>query len=501
MEQLTKLSVKDLLDALVSNCTHDDVAVSKLFGTVCEDRFLYVREVGSYYYYDGRRWAPDTGNLRIREFAKTFATRCVQWASSQPDETRRQSDVRFFQRYLSEGCRTRLIRDTESVIPASMSDFDKQPFLLNCMNGTLSLVPPVKKEYVPFLDGDESEDDDTGGILAPHNPKDMLTKLANVTFDPDADGTEIRHFVSTVMMNDTEQIDYLQRSLGYSITGDSSQECFFILSGASTRNGKSTLLGAVSNMMGDYGRTASWQTLASTKYKNSSGPSEDLARLAGARFVQVSEPEEGFTLNASLIKQLTGNDLVCARYLHQNSFEFQPSFKIWLNANSKPRITDVTVFDSDRVKLITFDKHFTEQERDTGLKARLAKPENLSALLNWCLKGAHRVLIDGKLVTPERVLGNVMEYRKENDTLAEFTAACLIKDVDNKRRIKATEVYKRYRQWCLDNGYVGIWNSKSLRNRMQERGYKFVSYGGQACLVGYNMSDSIPDSWLSPDAG
>ncbi len=123
------------------------------------------------------------------------------------------------------------------------------------------------------------------------------------------------------------------------------------------------------------------------KYKSSGGASEELARLAGSRYVSVSEPSEDMVLNSALIKTLSGNDRITARYLYENSFEFTASFKLWINTNHLPSIPDDTVFKSGRVQLIPFNRHFKQSEQDRGLKARLTERENISGAFNWCMKG------------------------------------------------------------------------------------------------------------------
>src|SRR5699024_2105435 len=166
------------------------------------------------------------------------------------------------------------------------------------------------------------------GNIRSHDPMDYLSKISNVWYDPEAEGDDWYKFAMDIMQNDDRLIEYLQRCLGYSISASTFQECFFIAYGKTTRNGKGTLDGTIQYMLGDYAKAADTSTFESKKYKNSSG-SEDVARLAGSRYVSVYEPEEGMTLNSALIKAMSGNDKITARRLYENSFEFVSSFKIW----------------------------------------------------------------------------------------------------------------------------------------------------------------------------
>lgn len=170
--------------------------------------------------------------------------------------------------------------------------------------------------------------------------------------------------------------------------------------------------------MGEYARTAQPETLARRSCDGSS-PTPDITRLKGARFLSMPEPERGLELNAALIKQLTGGDTYTGRFLHENPVEFTPKFKIFINTNHLPRTGDDTVFSSDRVKLIPFERHFLPQEQDTGLKTPFRQQENLSGIFNWLIEG-YRMLKSEGLTVPERVLQATKEYRQETDIVGTF---------------------------------------------------------------------------------
>ena len=162
---------------------------------------------------------------------------------------------------------------------------------------------------------------------------------------------------------------YLQKAIGYALSGDTSLECLFILYGATSRNGKGTTMETIPADLGDYGRTAKPDMLTNKGLRTpTSGPSEDVARLNGARMVNVSEPEKSMQIDASLTKQMTGNNILTARFLRENSFEFKPQFKLFIDTNHLPQISDMTLFESDRIKIIPFNRHFTAEERDIDLK-------------------------------------------------------------------------------------------------------------------------------------
>lgn len=194
-------------------------------------------------------------------------------------------------------------------------------------------------------------------------------------------------------------------------------ECLFILYGATSRNGKGTMMETFLRIMGDYGRNADPSLLAMKFNAQSNGPTEEVARLAGSRFVNISEPEKKLTMDAAFTKRMTGNDSITARFLHENSFEFRPNFKIFINTNHLPNITDLTLFDSGRIKIIPFNRHFEEEEQDKGLKAFFAGEENMSGIFNWLLEG-HRLFEREGLNMPKSVLEATDAYHKESDRMA-----------------------------------------------------------------------------------
>lgn len=247
----------------------------------------------------------------------------------------------------------------------------------------------------------------------------MLATISGVKYDPEATSELWERFIDDVTQGDKDTAIYLQKAMGYGLTGDTSEECFFTLYGATTRNGKGTLMETYMALVGGYGRAARPETIAQKDKTNSNAPTEDIARLAGARVVNISEPGKQMVLSASLVKTLTGRDTINARFLNENSFEFVPQFKLFINTNHLPKVTDPTVFDSGRVKVVPFNRHFSEEEQDKTLKRRLRQTENLSGILNWCLDGL-RLLQETGLDAPRTVREATAQYRRDSDKIARF---------------------------------------------------------------------------------
>lgn len=421
----------------------DEIGIGYAFADFYKPIARFNRERGIWYVYDGAVWRPDENALAVAELAKKLADRLYTFALQIKDEDTRNRYIKRVQKLQLRKNRRTMIEDAKSVYPVSHGLFDHNTDLFNCKNGTLNL---------------------TTGEFKPHDPADFLTMMSGITYDPKATCPRWEQFISEVMCNDADLALYLQKALGYALTGDTSLECLFILYGATSRNGKGTTMETFLQIVGDYGKTSNPEML-STKFgnTNASGPSEEIARLAGIRFVNISEPEKKITFNAALVKRMTGNDTLNARFLHENSFDFKPNFKIFINTNYKPSVSDMTLFYSCRLKLIPFKRHFEEHEQDKGLKAFFAEEVNLSAIFNWCYEGYKRFRAEG-LEDPDAVTTATKEYEAESDRVGQFVDAWLEEGEAFEERTSA--VYRLYGQWCDKYGYRKE-NSTNFNNAIQ----------------------------------
>lgn len=450
-----------------------DIGNSNLFADYYKSISRYVPERKKWFVYDGRVWTSDTGNLKVMNLCKSLANQIMYYALSIKDENLRKSYIKSASKWQERRRREIILRDAQDVYPLSMSEFDKDIYLLNCLNGTLNLK-----------DGD----------FYPHQAKDYITKMAGVNYDPEAKCDRWIAFIDEVMCGDKEKADFFQKSLGYALTGDTRYESMFILFGATTRNGKGTSMETFLNICGDYGRTSRPETIGMKMNSSSSAPSEDVARLAGARFVNISEPDKRLVLSAALLKSLTGNDTINARFLHENSFDFRPQFKIFINTNHLPMVTDLTLLTSGRVKIIPFERHFEEWEQDKNLKNLFSREENLSGILNWVIDGYRKLQTDGFKV-PDSVKKATYDYHKENDKIGLFVEERLTKDANAEERTSA--LYFAYQNWCRDNGYYTE-NARNFKYSLTSIGRiarKRPKAGGNmtTLLIGYKLNDDFID--------
>lgn len=448
-----------------------DSGNGRLFADVFKNKARYAPERKKWFYFDGSRWCEDVESLKTMELCKELANALLKHAIIITDEHKRTEFLKHCNKWQVRRNRETILKDARSIYPLNMSEFDNNPYLFNCANGTLNLKTMEFRE---------------------HNASDFLTKISPVIYDPIATNDRFASFITEVMSNDTEKALFLQKALGYALTGDTKYECMFFLYGATTRNGKGTLMESILGVMGDYGKSVRPETIAAKQNNSSQNPTEDIARLSGLRFANISEPSRGITLNAAQVKSMTGNDTINARYLHENSFDFKPQFKLYVNTNYLPVITDMTLFSSNRIFIIPFDRHFEPWEQDNSLKTEFAKAEVQSAILNWLVQGYIALCKEG-LNPPSAVTDATKQYCHDSDKIQQFFDDCLIEQYDGE--IRTSSVYNAYRNWCSENGYYpestrGFY--QSLRTKATVKRKRPLNGGEKASLlIGYKLKDTF----------
>lgn len=419
----------------------NDIGIARLFFDLHSGVIRYVEESKRWYAYNGRRWAKNGGDFKAAELCKDFTQAFSEYAAAYHADD--EAFVKYAGKLTSRRNREGILSDARSISPVSLTAFDRDKFLLNCQNGTLNL-----KNFA----------------LQPHNAADLITKMARVKYDPDAQCERWDRFIDEVMNGDTDTAVYLQKALGFALTGSLEHEQFYILYGSKSRNGKSTLTETIGYILADYAVTAQPQTF-SRRSSDGAAPSPDIARLKGARLVNMPEPEKGMELNSALIKQLTGGDTYTGRFLNENSFEFAMEGKIFINTNHLPRVSDDTVFASGRAKIIPFERHFTEAEQDKGLKQFFRRMENKSAVLNWLVWG-YRLILEVGFDPPQSVVEAIAAYRQEADVIGVFLAEYTVGE--EKSRLSTSLLYSHYAAWAKENGYKPL-NSKNFVGELRKR--------------------------------
>lgn len=423
-EVLKKLNELNAVERFPMN----DRGSADLFATVFMDVSRYNPTKKDWMYYDGTRWVADQEGMRAKRNAKTLADALVRYSVtvSLPDD-KRQSYIKYAAGMMNYRSRNVMVTDAKDLNFFDNTELDKDDFLLNCKNCVLDLSGDQPKELE-------------------HKADLLLSKICNANYNPAATCTLWEKTVNEIMQGDSSKIEYLQKMSGRFLTGDTSEEEFYIFFGATTRNGKSTITELLLYLIGDYATTISPESLAIKVNKDSRTASPDIAKLAGTRFVVASEPPRRMLFDSSLVKTLTGWDTVSARFLHENEFQFKPKFKLILNSNYLPVISDKTVFSSNRVKVVPFERHFTEKEQNKHLKEQLQ--QEIDGILNWCIQGLSLYRKEG-LEPPTAVQIATHEYSEDSDKIGKFISECLEKSDQN---LAAKDVYEKYSQWCNDCG-------------------------------------------------
>ena len=314
----------------------------------------------------------------------------------------------------------------------------------------------------------------TGKAKEP-NIKNLITKKSRFIYEKDADCPTWNLFLMQIFNKDLQLIRFIQKAMGYALSGDVSEQCLFILWGTGA-NGKSTFLNVMLELFGDYALSTGIETFM----KKNSEQSNDIARLKGMRLVTTSEIEQGRQISESLIKMVTGEDALTARFLYGEYFSFKPTFKIFMATNHKPKIRGADNGIWRRIKMIPFTVTIPPEQRDKNLTEKLIA-EN-SGILNWLLKGYAMWKKEG-LEEPAAVREANEEYRMDMDSVGTFVTDCLELDASLQWRLPTNLLYQTYIKWCSKNN-ERVMSQKWLGMRMSEKGFKRVITNGQRLWCG-----------------
>jgi putative DNA primase/helicase len=393
--------------------------------------------------WDEKRWGNDnTGEIKRK--CKSVIRKMYSEAGKEPDDEKRKKFIKYTISCESDQKIKAMLSlaQSEPIIPILPEELDTNQWLLNCLNGTIDLKT---------------------GELQPHKREDLITKLAPFNYDPTASCNAWLDHLNEIMDGDQELINFMQRALGYSLTGDTSERVIFIESGTGA-NGKSITNDCIAMALGDYAMRTPTETLL---IKRSDGIPNDVARLMGARFVYAAEAGQGKRLAESQIKDISGGEKIAARFMRAEWFEFYPEFKIWLGTNHKPIIrgTDNAIW--DRIRLIPFNVRIPESERLPKTKILELFEEEMPGILSWLVKGCLEWQQQG-LKAPGAVLAATKEYRDEMNIIGDFIDdMCVLNEIATGT---AKELYESYEKWCDAEGEKTI-SKKLFGMKLSERGF------------------------------
>jgi putative DNA primase/helicase len=417
----------------------------------------------TWFVWDGKRWASDS-KYEIYRRAKQTVKSIYDEATETTEKADCEELIKHARRSESERALNAMINlaMSELGISINMNQFDQDPMLLNVENGTIDLRT---------------------GELKEHSREDFISKLVPVKYDPTAECPHWMGFLERVMQGNQELTGFLQRAIGYSLTGNTGEQVIFFLYGTGG-NGKGTFLETILYLLNDYAATTGTETLM---IKKSGGVNNDIARLEGKRFVIASEGNEGTKLDEALIKRLTGQDKIMARFLYQEFFEFDATFKIFFSTNSKPVIIGNDEGIWRRIRLIPFTVNIKPEERDNQLREKF-KAE-LPGILRWAVEGC-LLWQKQRLGEPQVVREATEEYRKEMDSIKEFLDdRCIL---DGYSLVLKGVLYAEYLNWCNNNGIQAL-DKNNFGQRLNQRGFKNMrkGHGGKRYWVGIRIMDNF----------
>jgi putative DNA primase/helicase len=444
---------------------YSDEALANRFTARHRDDLRFVNTWGRWLVWDGKRWQPDE-TLIVTDHARGL----VREASSEVLEGNGS------QKLAAVVASARTVSAIERLARADRQhasqtrDWDRDPWLLNTPTGTIDLKT---------------------GQVRPHHRQDLITKMTTV--GPGEACPKWLKFLNRIFEGDQNLIAYIQRVLGYSLTGSVQEHALFFCYGTGG-NGKGVLLGTWHGILGDYSAIAPMSTFTATQ--NERHPTE-LAMLRGARLVTAQETEDGHHWAESKIKALTGGDPVSARFMRQDFFTYQPSFKLIVAGNHRPSLRNVDEAIRRRFNLVPFTITIPLAERDPDLAEKLK--EEWPGILAWAIEGCLEWQRIG-LVPPSAVTEATENYLTEEDAVGRFISECCERHPQALAELK--KLYANWKRFCETSGEQ-ILSEKSFSQKLESQQNLIKGQDSRSRRVifrGIRLRPNYdePEAWVSP---
>ncbi len=383
-------------------------------------------QLGRWFIWTGAWWQEDCLD-QLAELAADTIDNLRPWVAEAADPQEFSKRSKHYEASAKAGRRDALlsIAGTDPDIVVAVEQLDAHPMLLACKNGTVDLA--------------------TGEVHEPDRAR-LLTHGVNVEYDPEARSALWDGFLDRIFDADAELIAYVQRLLGYCLTGVVAEHILPVLSGVGA-NGKSTLIGVVQDLLGDLAVTAPDGLVIRRDHEPHP---ERLATLRGRRLVVSAELEQRAVLAEALVKVLTGGDTLSARELYGRRFNFKPTHKVVLVTNHRPRVPNTDHAIWRRLRVVPFDTVIPPEDQDPALRRRLVA-EHAPAVLAWLVRGAMAWATDG-LGEATAVGVATAEYREAEDMFGRWVDECCENLGDHSVRTKVGDLWESWKQWSIAAG-------------------------------------------------
>jgi len=417
----------------------------------CAGRLCYVAEWKQWLVWDGQRWCKgdDAGVMKL---AHKVALGIYDGISKEDDEKKRKELLKWAIQSESAVRIDAMIKTARPYLTIPSAQFDTRPDMLCVRNGVVNLRT---------------------GQLIPHDATMMLTKRTDIDYDPTATAPTWRAFLDRIFEGNGDVLQFIQRAVGYTLTGSTDEHCLFFLYGVGA-NGKSTFLEAMRMLMGEYYVTTSVEAMLATEYTGGATPY--VASLPGMRMAMASEMPEGRRFNESLIKDITGGGTITARHLYGAPFEFQPSHTMWISGNYRPRITGTDEGIWRRLKVVPFNAFIPPEQRRPMAEVLDGFRNELSGILTWAVQGAV-AWYDWGLPTSPTIEQATMEYRGEEDVVARFVAAVCVLQPD--AMTAKHKVFEAWQQWTDEESEKSAngWSQRRFTEQLKRKGVELGGMG------------------------
>jgi len=448
--QITNISAAKKANRNVGKTDHGDVFNAEKFAKKFAGQLAYSHQKGVWMEFGNHAWRPDeTGHVIqhaidvTRDLLLDASQLTIEAAKTGNKATAEQAEelIRHARNSQNKPKIEAMISlaKTSRELAVKSTVFDANNYALGLKNGVIEL------DHNCFRDGEAG---------------DYISKQADCEFDGDAECPTWLKFLQEVQP-DPDVRAWLQRFVGYCLTGSISEQIFVVSHGLGG-NGKSIFWDAIRKMLGDYATTVQFDTFTE---RPKDSLRNDLARLDGARLVLANEGQNGARLDEGIVKQITGGDEITARFLHKEFFSFKPRFKVSLITNHKPVISGNDNGIWRRVVLVPWPVQIPAEKRDRELDKKLEK--EMSGILNWALEGLQKYNEVGLSPLPTALVLANADYRKDSDIIGLWLSDCA--ELNNSAKTPIRDVYESYKTWSLDNGHKPM-ASKSLGDRLKERG-------------------------------